>query len=332
MYKSSDDPFITETTLDDWRAVLTGQRPQPNHSFIVVAFPNEDVRSEYLRNAKKWPDEEIRCILRTMLGESRDVPIWDDFQLGGLQAVQRARKEGFLDLKPRAWPRFNEHERRLILRKAQKIDIPVWEGLTWVLDLLPQAPNQALSVISAYLFAYVQMLPDLRLVSLADAQSLIRARYIDVGDDEASRLETLAMLPWRDFEFISAAIWRDQGYFVEVTPGAKDRGKDIICVRHGANAERVYIECKNGAHPTPVGVVVQLHGRVARDDVSRGVVVSTAGFTAGPGSAQEFAACNHRISLVDGESLIRLANQYLGHDWPLRLDLIISSERRATKR
>lgn len=293
-----DNPFVTDTSLADWRAVLRGERPQPNDRYIVVAFPNGTVRAEYLSRAKEWPDEEIRSVLRVMLGEARDVPRWDDVQVRGLQAIQRAREEGLFDPKPLGWPRFNEQERRLILRRAGEISTPIWEGLTWVLDLLPQAPNEALSVVSAYLFAYVQMLPDLRLISLADAQSLIRARYIDVGEDEVSRLELLASLPWRDFELFTAAVWQDQGYSVEVTPPAKDRGKDVVATRHGANAERVYIECRNGARATPVAVVAQLQGRVARDDVTRGIVVSTASFTTGRGSAREFVEHNDRIGLV----------------------------------
>ena len=79
-------------------------------------------------------------------------------------------------------------------------------------------------------------------------------------------------------------------------------------------------------------VVSALHGRVARDNVTRGIVVGVSGFTSGPASSCEFADSNHQITLVDGLMFVEMANQYLGFDWPHRLDFRIASERNEQKR
>src|SRR2546427_6913331 len=88
-----------------------------------------------------------------------------------------------------------------------------WEGITWVLDLLPLFPQMAIDSISAYITAHCQFLPDGRWYGLEDAMSLIRARYFDLSHPR----EILLGLRPRDFEFLVAALYAGMGYEVAVT-------------------------------------------------------------------------------------------------------------------
>ncbi len=105
----------------------------------------------------------------------------------------------------------------------------------------------------------------------------------------------------RRFEEVIAAIFRGNGYDVEITPASKDGGYDLMAVQHtkitGAN---VYlVECKRYApqNKVGVGVVRGLYGIVSSQDATKGVVTTTSSFTRG---AQEFAERHRaRLSLHD---------------------------------
>lgn len=238
------------------------------------------------------------------------------FELDRLRAVLRARQDGTL-WRPDGWPVLNEMDRRLIRLARGERPAPYYDGLTWVLDLLPQAPLMAIDVITAYLWAYGQALPDLRVYGLDDARSLIRARYIDVGDDAVSRIELLGSLTDREFEYFCAVLWNDCGYDVVVTPGSKDGGKDLVCRSTTDAGDIVYVECRSGSSPSDVTQLDRLGGVISRAGVPRGIIVALSGFTAvGQRSAVVEATMDDRLHLVSGTELIRLANAHLGHDWP----------------
>ena len=176
---------------------------------------------------------------------------------------------------------------------------------------------------------YIQDLSDIRIHSLGDAASIIRARYIEIGDDDEGRIDLLHNLDSRDLEYLVAAVWRAQEYSVSVTTATKDRGKDVIATREGVHKEMVFLECRGGLSKSDVTEVRALLGVVESEKASRGVLVSIAGFTKGIATAQEFADGNSsRISLVNGAELVALANEFLGHDWPRRVDSIIALQKR----
>ena len=77
-----------------------------------------------------------------------------------------------------------EFTRRLFGAALTKGRIQPWEGVTWVLDLLPEAPRKALHVIDAYLDVHAGLMPDGRLMGMSDARAIIRAKYTLVGDIE----------------------------------------------------------------------------------------------------------------------------------------------------
>jgi restriction system protein len=333
---------MRDTNLDEWRSVLTGQQPQPSDDFIVVAFPSDEIAEEYLRRIDEWPEEEVRTILRTLLGESRSINLHDRLQLQILKATKlRAIEEQEEQAAPDTPPvdpaatevGFSEYERRIILAAAGKTTQPTWQGLTWVLDLLPHAPGDALNVVDAYVHAHMFVLPDLRMTGLSDARSIIRARYI--GHEASSfdsQIQLILSLHWRDFEYLVSKLYSEQDYKTIVTPRSKDRGKDIIAERPGPQGEVVFIQCKNWRGRVDVDPVSALLGRVERERATRGVIFATSGFTRGPASATEFAEQDNRLGLVSGRELVPMLNEHLGRDWPQRLDRLIDAERQAKRR
>ena len=256
-----------------------------------------------------------------MVGDSRDIPGHDLLLLRFVSEVD----DGAADQHLREW------DRRAIRRYVGKGAAPTWEGLTWILDLLPNEPNDALAVLSNYISVHAQELPDIRLAGLSDAMSIIRNRYLHIDTrTELDLVDLLLSLHWRDFEYFVAAVWAAQGYRVQVTPRSKDRGKDVIATRDGVNAELVFIECKNWRGVVPVGPVRELRGAVTKADANRGVLVATSGFTEGDASATEEADGDNRLTLVDGPELVRLAHTHLGANWARNLDRIVMDMRANT--
>ena len=312
--------------LDEWLEVQRGLSPQPSPDYLVATFPTEDIRAAYLAVAAGRPEDEIRIILRNFLGSSRSIDVHDQLQLQFLKdrATATASEEELA-----SWsPRFTEYERRVVLRASGKSLLPTWEGITWILDLLPHSPQEAINAIHSYVQAHAQVLPDIRHSGLADAAELIRSRYILQGSESVESLTNLLLaLQSREFEYLIAHLYRELGYEVEVTPLQKDRGKDVIARKSG---EIVFVECKNWRGRVNSDVVVGLTGRVEIDRATRGVVVGTSGFTSGPASATEVASLSPgRITLSDGAEIIRLLNQNSGSEWHLRVERLISAERLA---
>lgn len=323
VYNVGVDPLTwsADVSSDEWLRFVDS--PQPGEPpFLVVCFPNESVRDECLASARLWPEERVTQVLRCFLGESRDIRDHDELLLRSL--AEAHRHDGGHSMR--------EWDRRAIARYLGGSTVPVWEGLTWILDLLPAFPQEALQAVSGYILAHAQELPDLRHVGLADAKGLIRSRYLELDvADEASLVGLLLTLPPRDFEFFVAAIWQAQGYDVTVTPQVKDRGKDVIATRSGVGAEVVFIECKNWRGAVNAVEVRALRGAVTKADVNRGVLVGTSGFTTGDASATAESVDDHRITLIDGRELVGLAQAHLGPHWAIRLDRIIEEMRHAAR-
>lgn len=310
--------------LNEWLDVMAGRSPQPSPEYWVIAFPTNEIRDDYLKDVWMREEGEVRKILRNFLGYSRPANLVDKLHLQVLRSRFNVDTE---DTEEEGWsPRLTEYERRLIMSATIDPDATVWDGCTWILDLLPHSPQEALQVIHAYLYAHAQFLPDGRITGLSDAAELIRTRYVLQGSAAPEALRDLFLgLHWRDFELLVAHLFRKMGYSVEITPPQKDRGKDLIARKEG---ETVYVECKKWAGPVDANVVANLTGRIEIDRVTRGVVVGTSGFTSGPATATEVAGQSpFRMMLWDSDILIQKLNQHVGSEWHRRVERILMEER-----
>lgn len=322
--------FVPSVDLDYWLSVVTGKIPQPADDFIVIAFPTDTIRDEYLGGVSGRAESEVRQVLASMLGRSRSVPALDALQIRVMKAMHSAgmHRSEAADDSLGSRPQFSDYQRRVILAAAGKSSEPTWPGLTWVLDLLPGHPDRALAVVTAFLYAHVDVLPDWRITGLSDATAIIRSRYI-LGETDA-HASILRTIHWRDFEFLVAALYEAKGYEVEVTPEQKDGGRDVIARRTGADAETLYVSCSRGANKKDAAAVAALNGRLDTGErATRGVFINVAGFTEqGPGTAVEVAKEMPRVTLLGRDQLLSQMNAHLGADWPHRIDRIIAAVRR----
>lgn len=117
--------------------------------------------------------------------------------------------------------------------------------------------------------------------------------------------DLLYSLPPRKFEELVAAIFKNNGFTVQLTPETRDGGVDIIAVQHSAfTGETVnLIECKRYS-PTQkvgIGVVQRLIGAVYQRQATKGVIVTTSFFSRDAQQAAE--SCKHMLALKDYYSI-----------------------------
>ncbi|MDQ7743886.1 restriction endonuclease [Hydrogenophaga pseudoflava] len=116
--------------------------------------------------------------------------------------------------------------------------------------------------------------------------------------------ELYSMAP-RKFEELVAAIFRNNGFSVQLTPETRDGGVDLIAVHHSSlTGETVnLVECKRYG-PTQkvgIGIVQRLLGCVHEHKASKGILVTTSFFTR---DAQHVAMnSRHNLALNDYNSV-----------------------------
>ena len=300
-------PCIDESllSLDEWLNVI---KPHPDDREFLVAdyqFPTDDLRDEYLAGVSKRKECEVKMLLRRFLitSGSYGSDLLTHKSLGQLDADKL----------------LNLIEEKEFVKKLM-MGIPPWEGVTWVLDLLPDSPDEAIKVINAYMFAHIQFLPEGRIFGLSDVISIIRARYFQYEH----LVDHILAISTRDFEYLIAALYSKQGFNSAVTKASRDGGVDVIAINTESGAkETVFIECKLYTNPVGVKIIREFSGVVESSKANRGIVVTSSRFTK---DAIEFASEN-RIELVGWTELNQLFNQYLGQNWINSIDKFIVSQK-----
>lgn len=88
----------------------------------------------------------------------------------------------------------------------------------------------------------------------------------------------------RAFEELTAAIFRNNGFEVKLTPVTRDGGIDIVAVQRSVLTGDSFnlIECKlyKPQNRVGIGVVDRLIGVIAREHATKGIIVTTSSFTA----------------------------------------------------
>lgn len=105
------------------------------------------------------------------------------------------------------------------------------------------------------------------------------------------------------FEKQVGELYRQMGYFVEVTKGSGDGGIDIYLEKSGI---RYAVQCKNHNKPISPAAVRDLYGAMMHDRLSNGVFISSGGFTKG---AREFA--KGKMELLEVRDLVRMNSQIM---------------------
>jgi restriction system protein len=117
--------------------------------------------------------------------------------------------------------------------------------------------------------------------------------------------ELLFSLRPRKFEEVIAAIFRNHGYDVELTPESRDGGVDILAVRKSDLTGRSLnlIECKRyePSNKVGIGIVQRMLGVVDHHRATKGIIVTTSTFSR---DAEEFAKnSRYRLELSDYAAL-----------------------------
>ncbi|MEV4697543.1 restriction endonuclease [Pseudomonas brassicacearum] len=299
-------PFLDATSIDleEWLSMIFTYKEDRKFSLIDFRFPTDAHASEYLASVELRSEFEVKYLIRSFLippgVQGHDHQFFHHWLQNG-EIIQ------LMDT--------NEYARRLFRNEG-------WEGMTWILDLLPDWPQQALDALDAFIRAHTLYLSDDRVWGLCDALSIIRHRYLlsfnprDILNDISSR----------DFEFLIAALFRKQKYHTKITQQSRDGGADIICSSTNTLIkQKVLIECKHHTGTIGVDVVRKLEGVVSNTGATSGWVVTSSKFSA---PAAEFASATGRIQLLDYKELNLKFNEYFGARWSERLPSLISEEQR----
>ena len=111
-----------------------------------------------------------------------------------------------------------------------------------------------------------------------------------------------------------------------ITRRSRDGGYDVRLQNTTAgNAELSVVECKRYTKNVGVKELRALLGVVERDGATRGLLVTTSGFTR---CARAEASQTNRIELIDYDTLCTLFNEHFGPEWLARIDGIIGHAQR----
>jgi restriction system protein len=294
-----------EQTLEEWlNTVLSNTVEERDDGVAFWCFPTDRHTNEYLASVHARSEGEVRLLLRQFLIPS-----------GTLGCDRRLVEEWTKAPKLLDYMLQREFGRRMFRGRP-------WEGMTWILDLLPHHPQDALNALDAYYLAHMQLMPDGRAQGHEDAASIIRARYLN----QIHPADVLSGLNDRDFEFLIASLYRKLGYVVEVTSATRDGGCDVRASRaQDGRAEKLLIECK--LHSAKLGEkeVRSLAGLVDAENANKGVIVAPGGFSR---PSTRFAAKVGRIELIDYGKLNRLLNEAHGSEWHLHLGSAVAFQKR----
>lgn len=306
---------VKPLSLESWMDRL--RDPPEQTVFIRNMFPTDRHRLEFMANVRERPEEQVKLLLRHFLvrtGSSphdREMAAW---VASGMKTSGDARPVSM-------------HELRLLNHHISDGRYPAWEGLYWVIDLLPRHPREALSVLDAFFLSCWGWLTDNYLSGLFDAQALIRERYLvgaGPGNAQAHNQAVLASLSPRDFEWLCGVLFNAMGYEVVVTPRSDDNGADVVCSRTSPGSrEVVLVQAKKYAPTTKVKKdhVRQVLGAVDDLRANRGVLATTGHVQSG---ARDFHLTNSRVEVLGAPKLLALLVQHCGADWGARVDRLIT--------
>ncbi|WP_340392474.1 restriction endonuclease [Paenibacillus sp. FSL E2-0190] len=294
----------SELEFSEWRNYILSD------SFQLLdnsrCFPSDDFADIFIERADDFNEIQVKTLLRRFLVRSGE-SVRDTSKLPFYQSAitNKSTKRG-LD---------SEYVRRLT-----SDDDFAWEGLSWVIDLLPDNPKMAINVINAYELAHLLVLSDYDIYGLNDATLIIRKMFIDISQPR----ETLLNLTPREFELLVDALYEKMGYETILTKITRDGGLDIIATSTElGKSEKIIVECKRHFPDISPDYIRSLYGVVHSEKATKGVLVATSNFSL---ESKRFAEKNG-IELINHDDLVKLLNLYLGSNWVAYLDRIIQLRR-----
>lgn len=160
--KANSAGFImaSELSLEEWLSLLgtnKWKKVLPNN-----CFPTDKHREEYLSQVNNPTEKEFKNLARCFLNQSGyygQDPVTRIIENYGAEAILKG------DFR-------TEFDRRSL----SKDSFP-WEGITWILDLLPNQPLDAIAATRAYLRAHYGYFTDNMIWGHHDVVDIIQSRY-----------------------------------------------------------------------------------------------------------------------------------------------------------
>lgn len=302
-------------TFEEWLGYLKkGEKVYPNNMILY-----EEWKEDYINSVQNRSDIEVKELLRYLLSPyTRELDVENYEMLNNMKMLQSKEKNYNNE--------FNEFkevaERTLNLELYHRISAgqQAWEGLTWVLQLLPCQPQKAIEAIGIYLDSETRIMPDERIIGLNQCIEIIEAKYI--YSNLANK--TIFSLHWREFEYLIELLYQNLGYDTVLTSATRDGGKDVIArIKRRDGVEEVYVECKlyKGSKLKPSDIKV-LRDTINENKINRGIIFCTGYVREG------LKQMDKKIQIWTLEDINFLLNAYLGADWTKRLPILLDNQRR----
>lgn len=295
---------ISKYSFKDWFSIFFSDTKR--YLYPHMCFPNEEVRNEYLQNIKFFSDTQVKDLLRKFI-----------IKTGRIEADNR----NFLYLCKLPAKEFDDLlEKSEYYKRNLKIGAGnVWEGLTWVLELLPDHPKMAIQALTAFFWANCQYMTDQQMDSIDDCRSIIRAKYFEIERPN----DFLLQIEPSEFETLICKLYQRMGYLATCTKQTYDEGVDVVISKDKiGKKEKSIIQCKRSKNSIGVAMVRELAGTISNFKATKGILITTSDYTY---QAELFSERNPRIELINFKKLNYLLNMHFGTEWPNHLDYLIRS-------
>lgn len=298
-------------TFEEWLEKRQNQQYGDEIVYPQFRIPFSEWLDEYIANIDQKSDFEVKKLLRVLLSSftlGMDVSSYEGLVTYLLDVENRNKDSELYEKMLDGF--FNIEKNRRIGNSRE-----AWEGLTWVLGLLPYYPIKAMNALNLYFDAECTSMPDDRFDSLKQSIAIIEAKFIkNIKGLEKFILE----LQPRQFEYLIAALYQQMGYHIYLTPETRDGGKDVIAsIANNGREEKIYAECKLYKNSALKKDTVRAFGyTINRDNVNRGVMFCM-GYV-----SENLKKMDNRIQIYTLDETILLLNANMGRIWYEKFDLL----------
>lgn len=302
-------------TFDEWFCLVK----ENEEVFPRNKIPFKEWVSEYIEKIEIRNEEEVKELLRILLS-----PYTRKLDKSDYESYKKMCDINGNDKNSDIYKYYIESHLKIEKNIRVINEQDAWEGLTWVLQLLPFEPYKAISALNSYLSAEIMYMPDDRITGIEQCISIIEAKFINTNTGLQKYITDLKP---REFELLIASLYENLGYEVQVTPATRDGGKDIVArIKREDGSEVVYVECKlYKTTALTISTVREFFGVISYEHINRGVIFCT-------GYVNERLKNQYPlIQIWTVEEIITLLNAHLGSDWFKRLHLLINIQRNKQK-
>lgn len=300
----------TELTLEEWLDMISVDRRERDYDIMDFQFPTTKHLEEYIINIDKYSEDDVKDLIykfiipTAFLGGDDVIRNWV-FDSGKFNIREIFNHESFL--------------KRLISVNEKN---PPWQSISWILDLLPQNPYQAVSVVNAYVTAHIMFLSDNGFYRCEDIISLINAKFIN---HPLPAKDLIRKISSRDFELLCGYLYNKKGYDVKITKKTRDGGYDIIAEKgSGREHEVLYIECKQKETKVGVEIARNALGLLNIKNATKSVIITSNYFTK---DALKISQESKRLELINLDDFDNDMREYVDPRWVYRIDGYIKEMR-----